>query len=367
MEQDRIFQLALHFIPGIGNVLIKQLISYCGSAENVFSRPKSQLLKIPGIGPASADAIKAQKPLQKAEEELQKAAREGVKLLFHHDKEYPYRLKQIHDAPTVLYCKGSTPLNTNKVVAIVGTRQATPYGKALTKRLVEGLVAHDALIVSGLAYGIDIHAHRAALECNLPTIAVLAGGIDRIYPASHKGTALDMQATGGLLTEQPFGTVPEPPKFPARNRIIAGLADAIIIIEAAKRGGALITAEMANDYNRDVFALPGEVGQKYSEGCNNLIKKNKAHLLTEISDLEYIMNWDRNDTSITQQPACLDHLKPEEKRVMEELETGNQMAQIDQLSWSTQIPVNKLASVLLTLEFQGLVKSLPGNNYKRVK
>ena len=367
MDQDRIFQLALHFIPGIGNVLVKQLISYCGSAESVFSAPKSQLLKIPGIGPASANAIRTQKPLQKAEDELEKTGREGVHLLFHHDKPYPHRLKHIHDAPSLLYHKGNTDLNAHKIVAIVGTRQATSYGKALTETLVEGLVPHGALVVSGLAYGIDIQAHRAALKYGLPTLAVLAGGLDKIYPAAHKGTARDMQISGGILTEQCLGTVPEPPKFPARNRIIAGLADAIIIVEAAKRGGALITAEMANDYNRDVFAIPGEVGRKYSEGCNNLVKKNKAHLLTGISDLEYIMNWDKEDTQTSPVPLSLDHLDPDEKKVMAELENGTQVAQIDQLSWSTQIPVNKLASVLLTLEFQGLVKALPGNNYKRVK
>ena len=324
-------------------------------------------MKIPGIGKASANAILTQKPLHKAEGELEKAEKEGVRILFHSDKEYPYRLKQIHDAPTLLYFRGNTSLNAGKVVAVVGTRKATAYGRSVTDKIVEGLAPHNPLIVSGLAYGIDIHAHKTALKHQLPTLAVMAGGINKIYPAAHKNTARDMQVSGGIITEQVFDTVPEPPKFPARNRIIAGLADAIIIIEAAKRGGALITAEMANDYNRDVFAIPGEINRKYSEGCNDLIKKHKAHLLTDIADLEYIMNWDSDDHKDQKTPLNLDALNEEEKRVMEELEKCHQAAQIDKLSWSTQIPVNKLASVLLTLEFQGLVKSLPGKNYEKVK
>ncbi|TRX52447.1 DNA-protecting protein DprA [Fulvivirga sp. M361] len=364
MDQNRLCQLALHFIPGIGNFLVRQLISYCGSAENVFKANKSRLLKVPGIGEVAANSILNQKPIQKAEEEFKRAEEEGVTILLYTDEQYPYRLKQIYDAPAVLFIKGNAQLNAAKIVAVVGTRKATEYGRSITKDLVTGLTEHNALIISGLAYGIDIQAHKTALKCGLPTLGVMAGGINKIYPASHRSTAYEMQDNGGIITEQSFDTTPEPPKFPARNRIIAGMADAIVVIEAASKGGALITAEMGNEYNRDVFAVPGEVGQTYSVGCNNLIKKNKAHLLTGISDLEYIMNWDKG-SAVEQAPQPdLTSLNQDEKMVLQELDKYKKGTQIDKLSWSTQIPINKLASVLLTLEFQGWVKSLPGKNYK---
>ena len=257
MDQNRLSQLSLNFIPGIGDFLIKQLVSYCGSAENVFTWPKGKLLKIPGVGEASAKAIIHQRPIQKAEEVLKRAEKEGVKILLHTDKEYPYRLKQINDAPAVLFVKGDVQLNASKVVAIVGTRKATEYGRSVTQKLIAGLKEHNALIISGLAYGIDIQAHKTALRLEIPTVGVMAGGINKIYPSVHKTTAFEMQKNGGIITEHPFDVVPEPPKFPARNRIIAGLADAIVVIEAAEKGGALITAELSNDYNRDVFAVPG--------------------------------------------------------------------------------------------------------------
>ncbi len=363
MDQNRLNQLALNFISGIGSYSIKQLISYCGSAEAVFKTSKSKLLKIPGIGPHAADLIINQKPFEKAESELKRADAEGVKILLYTDKAYPQRLKHINDAPTLLYYKGSADLNTTKVVAIVGTRKATPYGKEFTEHLIEGLKAHDAIIVSGLAYGIDICAHKASLNASLDTIGVMASGINVVYPAVHREVAQRMIAAGGLLTEHSYDVKPDAHMFPARNRIIAGLADAVVIVEAAKKGGALITAEVANGYNRDVFAVPGNVGETYSEGCNNLIKANKAHLLTGIKDLEYIMNWEPSGET-TSKALDLSGLEKAELVVIKHLTEHKNGVMIDNLSWQTEMPVNQLASILLNLEFKGFVNSLPGKRFK---
>lgn len=365
-DQNRLSQVALHFIPGIGHYLIKQLISYCGSAEEVFITPKNRLLKIPGIGAITANSITNHYPLKEAEKEFIRADKEDTKILLYSDADYPKRLKHINDAPSILYYKGNTSLNGRKVVSIVGTRKATDYGKSVVDVMVKELARHEPLIVSGLAYGIDIQAHKASLKNGLPTIGVMAGGMNMIYPAVHKSTAQKMIDLGGLLTEQRFDSQPDAPKFPARNRIIAGMADAVIVVEAAARGGALITAEIANGYNKDVFAVPGPIHHPYSAGCNNLIKSNKAHLLTSLADIEYIMNW---TTEVKDDPsqilsAEIAKLSGNEKLIADELVKNNGPLPIDKLSWSTQITVNQLASILLQLEFKGLVKSLPGKQYE---
>lgn len=364
MSSDRVAQLALHFVPHVGNFLIKQLISYCGSAENVFKSSKSKLLKVPGIGEVAADAILKEQPLSRAEKEFEKARKDGVEIIFHSDKQYPIRLKQINDAPSLLYLKGRSDLKHHKVIGIVGTRRATEYGKSFTSELISALVPHNPIIVSGLAYGIDIQAHKASLKNGLSTIGVMAGGINKMYPAAHGKVAEEMQKDGAIITEQHYDSVPDAPKFPARNRIIAGLCDAVIVTEAAAKGGALITAHIANDYNRDVFALPGDIGRSASEGCNNLIKQNRAHLLTGVKDIEYIMNWATTDEVSSPQVLNLDLLSDQEKLVIETLQEQSDGIIIDKISWATQIPVNQLASILLALEFQGYVKSLPGKKYK---
>ncbi|MBX2966398.1 MAG: DNA-processing protein DprA [Cyclobacteriaceae bacterium] len=364
MEQERLALVALHFISGIGDTTVRQLISYCGSAEKVFKTPKGKLTKIPGIGPVIAETIIKGKPVEKAEKEISRAEREGVEILFYTDKKYPSRLKHIPDAPSMLYLKGNIDLENPKTVGIVGTRQATAYGKDQVEKIIQGLVAHGTLIVSGLAYGIDIQAHKQALKHNLPTVGIMGSGIDVIYPATHKETATKMQAHGGLITENPFGTKPDAFNFPQRNRIIAGLADALIVVEAAEKGGALITAEIANSYNKDVFAFPGSIGETYSAGCNNLIKTNKAHLLTGIKDIEYIMNWAADNDTVKKKvtPFSLDSFTDNEKTVLLLLLEKSPLI-LDELSWKSNLPVSQLASVLLGLEFNGIVKSLPGKMY----
>lgn len=362
MNQERLSFLALHFIPGIGDFLLKQLISYCGTAEQVFKTPKGKLLKIPGIGEISAEAIKKGNTFPDAEKEFQKAEQEDTEIIFFIDKNYPHRLRSIEDAPSLIYYKGNQSLNHSKTIGIVGTRQATEYGKEVVEKICIDLVPHQPLIISGLAYGIDIHAHKQALKAGLPTIGVMGSGMDVIYPGTHKDTAKKMIQQGGLLTENHFGTKPDAHNFPARNRIIAGLCDALIVIEAAEKGGALITADIANSYNKDVFAVPGNLDSPFSQGCNKLIKTNRANLYTSVKDLEYIMNW-TTEAVPEKKSMDLSHFEPDEQTVIQILSEKNGPIMIDELSIRSSMNPSKLASLLLTLEFKNVVKSLPGKMF----
>ena len=364
MDQERLSLLALHFIPGVGTRLIKQLISYCGSASEVFKRPKGKLQLIPGVGPATAQSITKGKSLTLAEKESTKATKEDAEIIFYTDKKYPERLRVIDDAPTMLYFKGNCNLNHRKVVGIVGTRQATTYGKKVVDQIVEDLVPHQAMILSGLAYGIDIHSHRQAVKQQLPTVGVMGSGLDVIYPANHADVARRMMDRGGLISENCFGTKPDAHNFPSRNRIIAGMCDALIVVEAALTGGALITAEIANTYSKDVFAVPGCIGQTYSEGCNKLIKINKAALLTSVKDLEYIMNWVEGIEGAVASTTQAIELSSEEQQVVDAITTKGSAMQIDELAWKTGVPQGVLATLLLHLEFKGAVKTLPGKLYQ---
>jgi len=364
MNQLNIPRVGITTIPGIGNVLARHLISYCGSAENVFTTPKNRLLKIPGIGTRIAHEIRKKDPLEKAESIVRKCEKEGIQILFFTDNHYPYRLKELYDAPILLYSKGHCNLNPEKSVGIVGTRQATGYGKAMVDEIVRSLTPHHPTIISGLAYGIDYRAHLSALKSQLPTIGVIAGGYRNLYPALHKKTAREMELSGCILSEHEPDVVPESHFFPERNRIIAGLSDVLIVVEAGLKGGALITAEYANNYNREVFAVPGNIHTRYSEGCNNLIKNHKAHIFTSSKDIEYIMNWimeeipsQRNEINWT------DFSIPEKKIIQLFLKSGNEIL-IDELSWKSQIPLNQLASHLLNLEFRGFIKTLPGKKFR---
>lgn len=365
MNEKLLYEIALGFIPGIGGGLTRQLISYCGSAENVFKEKKGKLLKIPGIGETLVEKIINQNVLKDAEAELKMAEANNTQILFYTSEDYPTRLKNIYDAPTLIYYKGNVNLNAEKVIGIVGTRNATEYGKEQTAKLVEGLKSHNPLIISGLAYGIDIAAHKACLAHDIPTIGVMGSGMDIIYPPSHRDAANKMLNQGGLLTENRFGTKPEPSRFPERNRIIAGMCDVVVVAEASESGGALITAELANSYNKEVFAIPGKLGDEFSEGCNNLIKDHKAHIYTKPSDVEYLMNWTPGLAPKKQKALDLSPFSQEEQSIIVLMQSGDG-ALLDDLSWKSQLPVSRVASLLLNLEFQGLVKSLPGKKYKLV-
>jgi DNA processing protein len=364
MESQLLYELALHLTPGIGNVNIKTLIGYCGSAEAVLKLPKGKLAKIPGIGLVTASKIRQGNFLRQAQEELKKAVSFGIQTISFTDKRYPKQLKAIPDAPAILFIKGNIDFANKKTVAIVGTRKATKYGLEMTASLIQELMPYHPIIVSGLAYGIDIKAHREAVNNGLKTVAVMASGADIIYPAAHKSVAKEIASHGALITEHVLGTPPDAPRFPARNRIIAGLADATIVIEAASKGGALITAEIANGYNRDVFALPGNIGTQFSAGCNQLIKTNKAHLITSAKDVAYIMGWDVDYRPEDSMPKIdLQQLTSDEQLIIELLSDNLNGLHIDLICMQSQCNASKTASVLLQLEFQGIVKSLPGKIY----
>lgn len=367
MDQSRLSLLALHFIPGLGDYLIRQLVGYCGSAEKVFQTPKGKLQRIPGVGRKTATLIGAGSAFEAAEQEIRKCERNHIALVFFTDANYPRRLRSIDDAPTLLYLKGNMDLDAPRTVGIVGTRRATNYGRHCIEELVGGLAALKPVVVSGLAYGIDILAHREALECGLPTVGILGSGLDVIYPSAHREVAARMEADGGLISEQPLGTKPDAHNFPARNRIIAGLSDALIVVEAGETGGALITADIANSYNKDVFAFPGNIGQSYSYGCNHLIKANKAALITSSADLEYMMNWNQETEQSSQPSLNLDAFGAEERKVLLTLHEHGGTLVIDELSWKSNVPVSQLASLLLTLEFRGAVQSLPGKLFRLLK
>lgn len=361
----QLHQLALAFSPNVGNVMARNLISYLGSADAVFAASATKLKSVPGIGEVIAQGILQKTGIREAEKELVLLEKKGIELLFSHQPAYPTRMKTLYDAPFMMYQKGPCQLNTPRVVGMVGTRNATDYGRRITEEIVEGLKPYNVLISSGLAYGIDIAAHRACLKFGVPTVGVMASGIDIIYPAVHQKTAQEMLENGALLTEARMGVKPDAMRFPARNRIIAGMSDVTIVVEAAAKGGALITAEYANNYNRDVFAVPGNLHSSYSEGCNKIIRENKAQIFTSVETFIESMNWNAatpSRESLKTPEVDMSHFTHEETQIMALLSQHRQM-QVDDLSWHSQIPMNKLASLLLNLEFQGFVRTLPGKKY----
>ncbi len=360
-----LYQIAITMLPGVGDILAKNLMAYCGSAEAVFKEKRQALAKIPGIGKTTAAKISSSKPLQRAEEELEFVDAKGIQLLFYLDGDYPKGLKHCSDGPILLYYKGAGTLNPQRALAVVGTRNATAHGKQLTEHLVEGLKPYNASVISGLAYGIDITAHKAAVDHEVSTIGVLAHGLDRIYPALHAKIADQMLEKGGLLTEFPSGTNPDRENFPKRNRIIAGMADATIVVEAAAKGGALITAEIAHGYNRDVFAVPGRPSDVYSAGCNKLIYLNKAAILRDAKDFEFYMNWEtEKDTAKQQdQTKLFIDVAPEEEPLAEVLRV-NGKTHIDALCQKAGLPISQTVQLLFNLELKGAIRTHPGKVYE---
>lgn len=363
MDENLKYKIALSLIPNIGDVLAKRLVSYCGSVEAVFDEKKAALEKIPGIGEFYAKAVLSQKVFDRAEEEIKFITKNKITALFYLDKDYPKRLTHCEDSPVLLYFKGKANLNSEKVISIVGTREATDYGKQQCEKLVADLAMYNPIIVSGLAYGIDICAHKAAMENRLTTVCGLAHGLDKIYPAIHKSTADKMLDNGGWLSDFTSKVQPDRENFPRRNRIVAGMADATIVVESKIGGGSLITADIANSYNRDVFAFPGRVSDECSLGCNNLIKQNKAALIQSAADISYIMGWEQQSKKAPVQRQLFVELKPEEEilvNVIKEKESVN----VDDLCLIAKMPMSKVSSLLLTLEFSGIVRSLPGKMYR---
>lgn len=362
MEQ-LVWQIALTQVPGIGDVLARNLVSYCGGVKEIFRQKKARLLQIPGIGEKLAESIVRFSNFKPAEAEVSFIEKHGIKPLFYLDKDYPERLKHLPDAPILLYSIGNAGLDHDKTVGIVGTRKASDYGKAFTEELIEELKPTRALIVSGLALGIDVAAHRSAVRNGLPTIGVMAHGLDRIYPAQHKSIARQMLENGGLLTEFTSGTNPDRENFPKRNRIVAGLCDVLVVIETGIKGGAMITAEIANSYGKEIMAVPGRVNDANSYGCNALIKLNKASILTQPYDLLELMRWDSEKPKEKQQKLSMQDLTLSENQVVHFIRNKTR-AGIDDIAFALQVDSGHLSLTLLDLEFKGIIRQLPGRVFE---
>jgi DNA processing protein len=361
------YYIALSLIPGVGSILAKRLIAYCGNAQAVFAFTHGALQKIPGIGSVLASEIATHRPqaLKQAEQELLFIERNKIKAYCYSDNDYPERLRHCEDSPVVLFAKGNIDFNRTKFLSVVGTRQATPYGQMNCEKIIAQLAerGHNPVIVSGLAYGIDICAHRAALQNKLDTVAVMATGLDKIYPSSHTATARQIIDHGAWASDFVSNTPLDRKNFLKRNRIIAGLSDATLIIESRVKGGALVTADIAMSYNRDVLAVPGRVGDLASEGCNALIKQNKAALAETAADLEYALGWEQpTGNAPAKQMTLFNDLIDEEKLIFTLLKEQNTVG-MDMISYHTNIPIGRLSALLLQMEFKGVVKNLPGKQY----
>ena len=366
MPNDLLYQIALTLVPNIGDVHAKALVNHFGNAEAIFKAKKKELEEIEGIGSVRAKSIKEFHDLKNAEEEIAFIEKYKITHLFITDKNYPQRLLNCYDSPLLLYYRGNADLNQSKIVAIVGTRNNNEYGKAVCEKLVEDLAGEEILIVSGLAFGIDSIAHKTALKNDLKTVAVLGHGLDRIYPSQNKSLAKEIIEQGGLLTDFRSKTNPDKQNFPKRNRIVAGISDAIVVVETGIKGGSLITAELGNGYNKDVFAIPGRTNDTKSEGCNYLIKNNKACLITSADDILEDMGWkEYKKPSAKKQRELFIELSDDERIIVNILQQQEQI-HIDELYIKSGMSSSAVACALLTLEMQSVINSLPGKIYMMV-
>jgi len=360
-------KIALGLIPRIGDINARKLVSHFGSVEAIFHEPYRNLINIPGIGSGIAKYISERSYLDTAEKEAEYVLKNNIRTYFYLDNDYPYRLRQCDDSPVVFFFMGDCDLNSAKILSVVGTRNATTRGREICDKIISGLaLGHpDLIIVSGLAYGIDIASHKAALANNLQTIGVLGHGFKTIYPSIHSSTAKGMVKKGGLLSDFLSDALPERNNFIKRNRIIAGLSDATLVVESGTKGGALITTDIANSYNRDVFAVPGRPDDQWSSGCNSLIRSNKASLIECSDDIEYFLNWKPEKSKPPVQRTLFSDLDESEKTIFELLMKEGELT-IDTICRSLDVPVYKLSSMLLQMEFKGIVKCSPGNLYRAV-
>lgn len=355
------YKIALASSPGTGCKTARTLVSYCSGVEAVFNTPKKQLLKIPGVSETVIEHILKQTGFEQAENHYAYLKSTGDKALFYLDKDYPFRLKQYEDAPIMLYVRGEMDLNANRIFGIVGTRKPSSNGKNIVEKIVEGLKKYKICIVSGLAYGIDITAHRKCVSEDIPTIGVLGSSLDDIYPKTHIRTAELMMKNGGLISEYMVGTIPDYRHFPMRNRIIAGLSDGLLVAESAEQGGSMITADLANQYHKEVFAIPGRIDDPFSKGCNLLIKSNRAALVESAEEIAEALGWEESNHQPVQQSLFLE-LNEEEKKIVDLLSREFEIS-IDMIYKSVQMSPSKIASTLLTLEFQGVIRAIPGKRY----
>ena len=367
-QEELLHVLALQKIEGVGDIVAKKLLSHCGSASEVFKTKASKLSLIDGIGSVLLQNLKDKTVFERAEEELKFIQKNDINVSFFQDENYPERLKHCIDSPVLLFSAGNINLNNRKIISIVGTRQITSYGTEFCKKLIADLAPLNPIIVSGFAYGVDIVAHQAALDNNLQTIGVLAHGLNQIYPKTHKKYMAKMEENGGFLTEFWSNSNPDKENFVRRNRIVAGISEATIVIESADKGGSLITATMANDYNRDVFAVPGRISDKYSQGCNNLIKTQKANLLTSAADLVYILNWDIEESKskkLTIQKQLFVSLDNDEQKVYDFLQKNGKEL-LDSIALECDFPIYRISGLLLNMELKGVIRPLPGKLFEAI-
>jgi DNA processing protein len=360
--EESLYALALSMVPNIGCIRAKQIIANLGSAEAFFKEKPKNLRKLVGLTNHKLSPVDLREVVEQAEKIISRALTEEQKIYHYLDEDYPRRLKQIDDAPIILFGKGNIQANARRTLGIVGTRNATHYGKQVTEDIVMSLKDKDITVISGLAMGIDGVAHKTCVQYSIPTIGLLGHGLDLVYPYQHKKLAEEMLLQGGLLTEFPNGTKPDACNFPMRNRIVAGMVDALIVVESDVQGGSLITCNLANDYGKDVFAVPGPIYSKYSRGCHKIIANNKAHVFSGIDDFFEILDWQNNAQPKAKQMDFLQELDEQQKAVFSFIKEKKQ-ASVDVLSVVHQIPLGQLSNVLLTMEIAGFLKTLPGKMY----
>ena len=369
MNEEILYGIALSLLKGIGDVNAKTLISHAGSASALFKMSSTKLQKINGIGPKTAELFKdTLSALQRAETELKFIEKNKIDVLFYYDKRYPKRLLNCTDSPLFIFSKGTVDYNRERFVNIIGTRNSTDYGNEITEKLVAHLSNYNVHLVSGLAYGIDICAHKAALKYDMQNIAVLAHGLDKIYPFQHRQIAERLQQNGAIVSDFLSNTKPDKQNFPCRNRIVAGMSDATIVVESAITGGALITAEIANSYNSDVFAFPGRTTDNFSQGCLQLIKNNKANLVSSPEDIIQFMNWDLDHVgppiNMIQAQLFLE-LNEHEQLIYDCIKQCEKIS-IDDIYLKTNIPQSAVSAHLLQLELKGIIGALPGKFFKAI-
>ncbi len=360
-DQEYIALIALAQTPKVGPIIAKNLVSYCGGILEIFREKPQHLRKIPSVGDLIAKNI-GLADFNAAEKEYKWIIKSEITPICYLESGYPSRFLPIESSPIIFYFKGNADLNPPRTVGIVGTRQPSIYGQSQCENIISSLKKYNVSIISGLAYGIDGLAHKKCVEIEIPTVGILGHGLDIIYPNQHTALAHKMMKNGGILSEFVSGTKPDRENFPMRNRLIAALCDVVIIIESKAQGGSIITVEFANDFNKDVFALPGNVTESLSEGCNKLIKQNKAHLLESADDVGYIMRWDELDTKKPVQKQLFVEMNESESALYDLLKLEKEMT-IDRISYSLQKTPSETSSLLLEMEFKGLVRPLPGKKF----
>ena len=364
-QNELLFRIALTLVPQVGPIQAKILLQHF-DASDIFKAKRHWLEKIEGIGTIRADSIRNFHDFTSAEREIKFIEKNNIRPLFITDKEYPQRLLHCADSPTLLYYRGNADLNVPKMIAVIGTRNNSVYGKQMTEKFISELADQKPTIISGLAFGIDAIAHRASIKNNLPTVGVLAHGLHTLYPFEHDSLAKEMIKEGGLITEFNSCIKPDKHNFPIRNRVVAGMCDATVVVETGLKGGSMITVEMANGYNRDVFAFPGRTTDNKSEGCNHLIRNNKAALITDAKQLKEMMGWEAvNLKENRSQRELFIELSNDEKIIIGIL-NEKETVHIDEINSKSGLSMSIVAAAILNLELQNVISSLPGKRYSLV-